>query len=361
MRHLLLLCALLVGLSASAQEEVRQLQKLLRAYRTVEQMYLDTVNVERLTDDAIRGLLEGLDPHSAYLTKEEMKSTEVVIEGEFGGIGVEYQINRDTITVMAVVVGGPAEAVGMLAGDRIVKIDTLPAVGFTQQDVVKHLRGEVGSRVRVEVVRRGNDGLLEFWLTRAKIPLHTVDAAYMATPRVGYIKLSRFGRTTVEEFAAAYERLGAPRRLILDLRGNGGGLLDQALGLAEFFLPKGSLLLTTKGRTDERKFYARNDGAMLTGEVVVLIDGQSASASEIVAGALQDWDRATIIGRRSFGKGLVQRQLPLGDGSAMRLTISQYHTPTGRAIQRPYTNGERREYYLDNLRGYTDSITDATP
>lgn len=361
MRRLLLLCALLVGLTASAQEEVRQLQKLLRAYRTVEQMYLDTVDVEQLTDDAIRGLLEGLDPHSAYLTKEEMKSTEVAIEGEFGGIGVEYQINRDTITVMAVVVGGPAESVGMLAGDRIVKIDTLPAVGFTQQDVLKHLRGEVGSRVRVEVVRRGSETPLEFWLTRAKIPLHTVDAAYMATPRVGYIKLSRFGRTTVEEFAAAYERLGAPRRLILDLRGNGGGLLDQALGLAEFFLPKGSLLLTTKGRTDERKFYARNDGVMRTGEVVVLIDGQSASASEIVAGALQDWDRATIIGRRSFGKGLVQRQLPLGDGSAMRLTISQYHTPTGRAIQRPYTNGERREYYLDNLRGYTDSITDSTP
>ncbi len=367
MKRLLLLLAFVVaiGTPLSAQQDaetMRQLQKLVRAYRYMERYYIDTLRAERAVDGALMGMLQTLDPHSAYLSREAMEEVEVEMEGEFSGIGIEYRINRDTITVMNTVVGGPAEQVGMLPGDRILGIDTLNAVGMKQSEVPKHLRGKRGTKVDLTVYRRGVSELLHFTLTRDKIPLNTVDAAYMASERVGYIKLGRFGRTTVSEFREAYDKLGRPRRLILDLRGNGGGLLDQALGMAEFFLPKGSLLLTTEGRIEpEQRFYAREDGTMLTGRVAVLIDEVSASASEIVAGALQDWDRATIIGRTSFGKGLVQRQIPLGDGSAMRITTSRYLTPSGRAIQRPYEAGKRQAYYLDHLRGYADSITDATP
>lgn len=367
MKRLLLLLAFVVAIITplSAQQDaetMRQLQKLVRAYRYMERYYVDTLRAERAVDGALTGMLQTLDPHSAYLSREAMEEVEVEMEGEFSGIGIEYRINRDTITVMNTVVGGPAEQVGMLPGDRILGIDTLNAVGMKQSEVPKHLRGKRGTKVDLTVYRRGVSELLHFTLTRDKIPLNTVDAAYMASERVGYIKLGRFGRTTVSEFREAYDKLGRPRRLILDLRGNGGGLLDQALGMAEFFLPKGSLLLTTEGRIEpEQRFYAREDGTMLTGRVAVLIDEVSASASEIVAGALQDWDRATIIGRTSFGKGLVQRQIPLGDGSAMRITTSRYLTPSGRAIQRPYEAGKRQAYYLDHLRGYADSITDATP
>lgn len=367
MKRLLLLLAFVVaiGTPLSAQQDaetMRQLQKLVRAYRYMERYYVDTLRAERAVDGALTGMLQTLDPHSAYLSREAMEEVEVEMEGEFSGIGIEYRINRDTITVMNTVVGGPAEQVGMLPGDRILGIDTLNAVGMKLSEVPKHLRGKRGTKVDLTVYRRGVSELLHFTLTRDKIPLNTVDAAYMASERVGYIKLGRFGRTTVSEFREAYDKLGRPRRLILDLRGNGGGLLDQALGMAEFFLPKGSLLLTTEGRIEpEQRFYAREDGTMLTGRVAVLIDEVSASASEIVAGALQDWDRATIIGRTSFGKGLVQRQIPLGDGSAMRITTSRYLTPSGRAIQRPYEAGKRQAYYLDHLRGYVDSITDATP
>ena len=343
-------------------EAIQQLQKLVRAYRYLERLYVDTLSMERVTEGALEGMLSTLDPHSAYISKEAMSTVEVEMEGEFSGIGIEYQINRDTITVMGVVSGGPADAVGLLPGDRIVRIDTLHAVGIKQQEVPKRLRGKRGTKVNLEVFRRGLADHLHFTLTRDKIPINTVDVAYMASEHVGYIKLSRFGRTTVEEFKAAYDRLGRPHRLILDLRSNGGGLLDQALGLAEFFLPKGALILTTEGRSEQQqRYYARQDGDMLTGRVAVLIDEVSASASEIVAGALQDWDRATIVGRTSFGKGLVQRQIPLGDGSAMRITTSRYLTPSGRAIQRPYEQGKRREYYLDHLRGYNDSITAETP
>lgn len=365
-RILLLLTAVVfwvAPLSAQSYDEtVRQLQKMARAVRLVERYYLDTLRMEQLVDGALTGMLSTLDPHSAYLPKEAMEEVEVEMEGEFSGIGIQYQINRDTITVNSTVAGGPAEAVGMLPGDRILRIDTLTAVGLKLNQVPKLLRGKQGSKVDLTIYRRGARELLHFMLTRDKIPLTTVDAAYMASPRVGYVKVNRFGRTTYEEFVEAYERLGRPRRLILDLRGNGGGLLDQAIALAEFFLPKGALLLTTEGRIEPTQHnYARRDGEMLTGRVAVLIDETSASASEIVAGALQDWDRATIVGRTSFGKGLVQRQIPLGDGSAMRITTSRYLTPSGRAIQRPYEAGKRQEYYLDHLRGYTDSITDATP
>lgn len=343
-------------------EAVRQLQKLARVYRLLERSYIDTLSMEQVVDGALEGMLSTLDPHSSYIPRSEMEQVQVEIEGEYSGIGIEHQINRDTITVMGTLAGGPAERAGLLPGDRIVKIDTLPAVGMKLADVPKRLRGKAGTKVQVTVYRRGVEELLKFSLTREKLPIHTLDAAYMASPKTGYIKVNRFGRTTVEEFEAAYEKLGRPHRLIVDLRGNGGGLLDQAIDLAGFFLTQGSLVLSTEGRSETaQRFLTRREGTMLTGRVVVLIDERSASASEIVAGALQDWDRATIVGRTSFGKGLVQRQIPLGDGSAVRLTTSRYLTPSGRAIQRPYKRGEREAYYAEHLRGYADSITDATP
>ena len=351
MRSLLLLVVAWMGLLAApawaqGSDAVRQLQKFVRAYRTIDRAYVDTTRMEGVVEGAIRGMLEQLDPHSAYVSKEEMEQVRASFDGSFSGIGIEFSIRRDTICVAATVAGGPAEQVGVLPEDRIVRIDSLSAVGMKQNEVPNHLRGKRGTKVTIEVVRRGVREPLRFTLVRDQIPLHTVDAAYMASPRVGYIKVNRFGRTTMEEFRAAYERLHAPDRLILDLRGNSGGLMDQAIEMAEFFLPKGALIVTTEGRAVPTTTYtARADGENLQGRVVVLIDEVSASASEIVAGALQDWDRATIVGQTSFGKGLVQRQIPLGDGSAMRITIARYHTPSGRVIQRPYEEGKRKEYY----------------
>ena len=359
LRTLLLLLGMvcLLPLRAQDEEALRQLQKFVRTYRYLHSLYVDTVSMAPVVEGAIEGMLEQLDPHSAYIGAEEMKQVEVSFDGEFSGIGIEFSLMRDTIMVVNTIAGGPAERVGMLPNDRIVRIDTLSAVGMKQNEVPKYLRGKQGTKVDVEVVRRGVAERLHFRITRDKIPLNTVDAAYMASPHVGYIKVNRFGRTTMSEFRAAYEKLGRPQRLILDLRGNGGGLMDQAIEMAEFFLPKGSLLLSTEGRAvPPTSYYAQRDGENLHGKVAVLMDEVSASASEIVAGALQDWDRATIIGRPSFGKGLVQRQIPLGDGSAVRLTVARYHTPSGRVIQRPYERGKRNEYYLDHLRGYADSL-----
>lgn len=360
----LLLFGLLCVLPLRAQdgEATRQLQKFVRTYRQLNNLYVDTVSMAPVIEGAIKGMLETLDPHSAYLSAEEMRQVEASFDGEFSGIGIEFSVTRDSVMVVNTVAGGPAERVGILPNDRIVRIDTLSAVGLKQTDVPKYLRGKQGSKVDVEVVRQGVATPLSFRITRDKIPLHTVDAAYMATPQVGYIKVNRFGRTTMKEFREAYDRLGKPERLILDLRGNGGGLMDQAVKMAEFFLPEGSLLLSTEGRSVPTTTYrAKRNGEHLTGPVAVLIDEVSASASEIVAGALQDWDRATIVGRPSFGKGLVQRQIPLGDGSAIRLTIARYHTPSGRVIQRPYERGKREEYYAQHRRGYADSVAADTP
>lgn len=355
---LLFACMALLPHSVWTQERgaVQQLQKFVRAYRSIDRAYVDTVDMGRVTEGAIRGMLEQLDPHSAYVSKEEMEQVRASFEGSFSGIGIEFTIRRDTLCVVNVVAGGPAEQVGVRPEDRIVRIDSLSAIGLKQTEVPNYLRGKRGTKVQVEVVRRGVKHPLQFTIVRDEIPLHTIDAAYMASPRVGYIKVNRFGRTTMREFREAYARLDHPQRLILDLRGNSGGLMEQAIEMAEFFLPKGALILTTEGRAVPTTTYtAAADGENLHGEVVVLIDGVSASASEIVAGALQDWDRATIIGQTSFGKGLVQRQLPLGDGSAMRITIARYHTPSGRVIQRPYEEGKRQEYYRQAGRS-ADSV-----
>ena len=313
-----------------------------------------------VVEGAITGMLEELDPHSAYIGAEEMKGVQESFDGEFSGIGVEFNVLRDTVIVVNTIAGGPAERVGVRANDRIVRIDTLDAVGMSRTDVPKHLRGKTGTKVGIDVVRHGTPGRLHFVIVRDKIPLNTVDASYLAGEGIGYIKVNRFGRTTMDEFTEAYRKLGRPEGLILDLRGNGGGLLEQAIGMAGFFLPRGAVIVSTEGRAvPASSFRAQTNGEDLKGRLVVLIDESSASASEIVAGAVQDWDRGVVVGRPSFGKGLVQRQIGLSDGSAVRITVARYHTPSGRVIQRPYEKGKRREYYLDHLRRYDDAARDS--
>ena len=362
MRRLFVILATLSVLPLAAQNEddARQFQKLAQVFRYLSGLYVDEVEMKPVVEGAITGMLEELDPHSAYIGAEEMKGVQESFDGEFSGIGVEFNVLRDTVIVVNTIAGGPAERVGVRANDRIVRIDTLDAVGMSRTDVPKHLRGKTSTKVGIDVVRHGTPGRLHFVIVRDKIPLNTVDASYLAGEGIGYIKVNRFGRTTMDEFTEAYRKLGRPEGLILDLRGNGGGLLEQAIGMAGFFLPRGAVIVSTEGRAvPASSFRAQTNGEDLKGRLVVLIDESSASASEIVAGAVQDWDRGVVVGRPSFGKGLVQRQIGLSDGSAVRITVARYHTPSGRVIQRPYEKGKRREYYLDHLRRYDDAARDS--
>ena len=362
MRRLFVILATLFVLPLAAQNEddARQFQKLAQVFRYLSGLYVDEVEMKPVVEGAIAGMLEELDPHSAYIGAEEMKGVQESFDGEFSGIGVEFNVLRDTVIVVNTIAGGPAERVGVRANDRIVRIDTLDAVGMSRTDVPNLLRGKTGTKVGIDVVRHGTPGRLHFVIVRDKIPLNTVDASYLAGEGIGYIKVNRFGRTTMDEFTEAYRKLGRPEGLILDLRGNGGGLLEQAIGMAGFFLPRGAVIVSTEGRAvPAASFRAQTNGEDLKGRLVVLIDESSASASEIVAGAVQDWDRGVVVGRPSFGKGLVQRQIGLSDGSAVRITVARYHTPSGRVIQRPYEKGKRREYYLDHLRRYNDAARDS--
>ncbi len=322
----------------------------------VQDQYVDTVNQQELVNASIEQMLQQLDPHSAYIPAEDLKAVNEPLQGDFEGIGIEFHLEHDTVMVVNVIPGGPSSEVGLMPGDRIVKVDGKNFTGpkIKNEDVLKNLRGEGGTKVKIAVYRRSEGHLLDFTITRGRIPIYSIDASYMADPVTGYIRMSRFGEKTYDEFMRAMNKLkdNGMKQLILDLRGNGGGYLEIAQRIADEFLPDGKMIVYTMGRKQPRRDYrATARGEFEAGKIVVLIDEGSASASEIVAGALQDWDRATIVGRRSFGKGLVQEQAELPDGSAIRLTIARYYTPTGRSIQKPYSEGYG-EYENDIVNRY---------
>lgn len=328
------------------------LRKLQVAELAITNLYVDSVDEQTLVEDGIRGMIEKLDPHSAYTTAKETKQLSEPLQGSFEGIGVQFNMVQDTLLVIQTVVGGPSEKVGILAGDRIVSVNdtAIAGVKMSKEEIMRRLRGPKGTKVRLGIVRRGIGEKLPFTVTRDKIPVKTIDAVYMIRPQVGYIRIGSFGATTYDEFMQGVDSLRSRgmKNLILDLQDNGGGYLQAAVQIANEFLQRGDMIVYTQGRSVPRQdFEARGNGKLTDGKVVVLINEYSASASEIVTGALQDQDRGLVVGRRSFGKGLVQRPIEFSDGSMIRLTVAHYYTPSGRCIQKPYVKGELREYAED--------------
>lgn len=328
------------------------LRKLQIAEMAITNMYVDSVDEQKLVADAIRGMLEKLDPHSSYTTAKETQSMNESLNGSFEGIGVQFNMQADTLLVIQTIINGPSEKVGILAGDRIVSVNdtAIAGVKMSREEIVRRLRGPKGTKVALGIVRRDIKGVLKFTVVRDKIPVKTIDGYYMIRPGVGYIRIGSFGATTYDEFMTCVRDLKARgmRDLILDLQENGGGYLQVAVQIANEFLQPGDLIVYTEGRKVTRQEYnARGNGSLREGKVVVLINEFSASAAEIVTGAIQDQDRGTVVGRRSFGKGLVQRPVEFPDGSMMRLTIAHYYTPSGRNIQKPYTPGDRKDYEME--------------
>lgn len=328
------------------------LRKLQIAELAISNLYVDNVDEGKLVEDAIRGMLEKLDPHSSYSTPKEVKALNEPLSGSFEGIGVQFNMVEDTLLVIQPVTGGPSEKVGIVAGDRIVSVNdtAIAGVKMSKEDIMRRLRGPKGTKVMLGIVRRGIKDTLSFKVVRDKIPVKSIDAVYMIRPEVGYVRIGNFGATTHDEFCEALEKLSKQgmRNLVLDLQGNGGGYLQAAVNIANEFLQKGDLIVYTEGRRMQRNEYkAKGNGKFLDGKIVVLIDEYSASAAEIVTGAIQDQDRGKVVGRRSFGKGLVQRPIDLPDGSMIRLTVSHYYTPAGRCIQKPYTKGDTKDYAMD--------------
>ncbi len=337
--------------SVTAQISREQAEKIQRALQIIDFAYVEQTDEEELVEHAIRGMLKELDPHSVYLSAEELRKANEPLQGSFDGIGIQFQIISDSIVVISPVPGGPSEKVGIMAGDKIVIIDGVASTGsqVNNQMVQEKLRGTRGSQVEVGVYRRGTSEILDFTITRDRIPIHSLDASFMATPTIGYIKINRFSRTTMREFREALGQLKAKgmQDLILDLNNNSGGFLDVAIDLTDQFLDRDQLIVYTEGHASPtQEFSSTVRGDFKKGKLVVLINEGSASASEILSGAIQDWDRGLLIGRRTFGKGLVQRPFDLPDGSAIRLTTARYHTPTGRSIQKPYDEGTDK-YFND--------------
>ena len=331
--------------------------KLNALLRIIDDQYVDTVNMGELVEEAMPQILSELDPHSSYIPAKDLEAVNADLKGSFSGIGIQFTIQNDTIHVNGVIQGGPSEKVGLMAGDRIVEVDDSAFVGkiVTNSEAMKRLKGEKGSKVKLGVYRPGEKDLLHFTVIRGNIPVKSIDAAYMINEKVGYIKVNKFGETTYPELLIALAKLNQKNceGLIVDLRGNTGGYMAAAIQMVNEFLPNNRLIVYTQGRKSPREDYNSNGtGSNQKMPLVVLVDEGSASASEIFAGAIQDNDRGTIVGRRSFGKGLVQQPIEFSDGSAIRLTIARYYTPSGRCIQKPYEKGKESEYELDLLTRY---------
>ena len=334
--YALLVCLLATSAAQAQSFGSAAMRKLQMAEFAISNFYVDKVDEDKLVEEAIIKMLAQLDPHSTYSDAEEVKKMNEPLQGNFEGIGVQFQMIEDTLLVVQ-----PSEKVGILAGDRIIAVNdsAIAGVKMSTEDIMKRLRGPKGSKVNLTIVRRGVQDPLVFTVKRDKIPILSLDASYMIQPKIGYIRVNRFGATTAEEFKKAMKSLQQQgmKDLILDLQGNGGGYLNAAIDLANEFLGQKELIVYTEGRTAQRsEFFAKGNGEFRDGRLIVLVDEYTASASEIVSGAVQDWDRGIIVGRRSFGKGLVQRPIDLPDGSMIRLTIARYYTPAGRCIQKPY-------------------------
>ena len=361
MKRLLTLLALSFALALTATAQLRQefqdidvnqLRKLQMVHVAVTELYVDTVNQGKLTEAGIRGMLNSLDPHSSYSDAKETKAINEPLQGNFEGIGVQFNMLEDTLVVIQTIRKGPSEKVGILAGDRIVKVNdqVIAGVKMERDSIMRVLRGPKGTVVKLGIIRRGVPDMIWFNVTRDKIPMNTLDAAYIIRPGVGYIHLDRFGATSGAEVKEAIEKLKGQgmKDLIFDLESNGGGYLGAAVEVANQFLNAGDLIVYTEGRaTPKEQLKAEGGGLFRKGKLIILVDEFTASAAEIVSGAVQDYDRGTIVGRRTFGKGLVQRPIPLPDGSMIRLTVAHYYTPSGRCIQKPYTKGRKSEYEED--------------
>ena len=379
---LVLACGIIIGYfftfnsnfssSSSSLEDKNSNNKINNLIEYINEQYVDTINRSQLENKTITSMLKSLDPHSDFIPAEELTAVNEPLEGNFDGIGVEFNIIEDTIRVVNPIIDGPSEKIGIKSGDKLIKVNgkTVAGIKITNKQVFEKLRGKSGSEVNVSLMRSGINKALDYKIIRGQIPIYSIDIAYIVKPTIGYIKISRFASTTYDEFIKAFNMLNKKgmTKMILDLRGNGGGFLNTAVSLADEFLINGLQIVYTQGKAHPKKIYsATSRGGFEKNKLVVLIDEGSASASEIVAGALQDNDRATIIGRRSFGKGLVQDQIDLPDGSAIRLTIARYYTPTGRCIQKPYNktiddyNNEEYDRYENGELYHADSIkTDKT-
>ena len=340
-----------------AQDVQSQAIKFGRVLNLIDNFYVDTTNVNKLTEHAISELLSTLDPHSVYISKDEVAEMNQPLEGNFEGIGISFNIFQDTLMVMTTIPGGPSESVGLKPGDRIVKVNekVIVGIGLKNQEVFKLLRGDKGTRVNLVIIRKGEKAPLDFTIIRDKIPIFSVDASFLLNKETAYIKLNKFAATTISEYQEAMKSLSAKakiKNLVLDLRGNGGGFLGAAYDLANQFLEENKLIVYTEGiHSPRRDYLSTTRGDFIQGNLIILIDEGSASASEIVSGAIQDWDRGVLIGRRSFGKGLVQQPFSLNDGSVIRLTTAHYYTPAGRNIQKPYKD-DIKNYRNEYLKRY---------
>ena len=354
MKKILIAVALLVASAVvtTGQRMPEHLNKLFNAIYGVTAFYVDSVDENKLVEDALRGMIEKLDPHSSYTDPKETKETTEPLQGEFEGIGIQFNMKEDTLYVIQTIPNGPSERVGILAGDRIVSVNdtTIAGVKMSRADIMKRLRGKKGTRVNVLVKRMGVKELITFRITRDKIPLHSVDAAYMVNDSTGYVRISSFGAKTYDEMMDALDRLRdqGMRQVVIDLSDNGGGYLQAAVAMCNEFLHNGQMIVYTEGRSAPRsEAHAQGDGRYRNLKMAIIVNQYSASAAEIFSGAMQDWDRAVIVGRRTFGKGLVQRPLNFADGSMLRLTVARYYTPSGRCIQKPYKLGDRKAYSDD--------------